>query len=407
MCAQLSACETPTSLQYNHTDCSANKSLPPLCSDYRQEQNFFANVTKSMQLQASGTMTNGHSDSDALERAESMPDATQAFLAASFPAGSFPSPTLFGRPTPQTDDAVSRAMDLILRGSHPLHLYPGPDLLPPLNAALESVLATGWAQQSVRLRHKPAGVTAETGAAAKSQPLRLEVFLASLALLPICAPPTWTGSAGRALPVSCHAHACYGTDNCSDTNPLLCMRLWSLIWHQRYAGEMAERLALLTTHVSGRVRQAAHQCQLQLIRGRPAHRNAIVAEMCLLLQKVPWDADAQLSMTEQLLEILQAWRASVARDRELTQEERGQEGAGQLDVAHLEGFGVLLLCAPVPKLRLAGLRLLYDVRDLHRCESVVVQESKAMCQVVYSSMECLQLRERYAQCMVSRVGTVR
>ena len=133
-----------------------------------------------------------------LERAESAPESTNAFLAASILPGAFASPTLSDAVAPETEDAVARTMDLILRGSHPLLLYPTADLQRHLDGALDKVLAACWAQQGNRLRHKAAGAVPEAGNAGKAQPPRLEVFLAALAVLPICPPRSWLASAGRA-----------------------------------------------------------------------------------------------------------------------------------------------------------------------------------------------------------------
>lgn len=134
------------------------------------------------------------------------------------------------------------------------------------------------------------------------------------------------------------------------------------------AGVAAERLALLTTHVSRAARQQAHTTQMGLIRGRPAYRNAVLSEMCSLMQKVPWEPDVHQSIVEQLLLLMQHWQECLTRERELVAGERG-EGCGveALDVAQFEGFGLLTLCAPLPRLRKLGVRVLSAVRALHMC----------------------------------------
>jgi hypothetical protein len=133
---------------------------------------------------------------------------------------------------------------------------------------------------------------------------------------------------------------------------------------------MAERLAMLTTHINADVRHQVHQCQLHIIRGRPKYRNAVTVEMCNLIQKIPWDVEVQTGATELLLALLQHWHACLNWERDLTQEERGQEEAGDaLDVAHLEGYGLLTLCSPSPKLRVLGFKVLQLVRQLHMCAS--------------------------------------
>ena len=133
------------------------------------------------------------------------------------------------------------------------------------------------------------------------------------------------------------------------------------------AGEVAERLALLTTHVSARVRQAALQCQLHLMRGRPALRGAVVHKMCLLVHKLPFDMDAQGACTEQALQLVQHWRTCTDREKELVAEEKAALQGSTLDCVQLEGFGLLAVCSPSAKIRALGLRLLDEARALHRC----------------------------------------
>jgi hypothetical protein len=133
-------------------------------------------------------------------------------------------------------------------------------------------------------------------------------------------------------------------------------------------GIAGERLALLTTHVSRAVRQQSYHTQLGLIRARPMYRNAVLVEMCLLLQKLPWNGEGHQSIVEQILLLIRHWLACLQRERGLTEGERCEgEGVEPLDVALIEGFGILTLCSPIARLRKLGLQLLGAVRDLHMC----------------------------------------
>jgi hypothetical protein len=90
--------------------------------------------------------------------------------------------------------------------------------------------------------------------------------------------------------------------------------------------------------------------------------------MCLLLQKLPWSGEGHQSIVEQLLLLMRHWLACLQREQGLTEGERSEgEGVEPLDVALVEGFGILTLCSPIAQLRKLGLRLLAAVRDLHMC----------------------------------------
>lgn len=111
-----------------------------------------------------------------------------------------PTPRL-GPATPpacETPEAMAHTLDLIRRGSHPLDMYPAPHLLSHLGPPLDKVITQCWQQQGGRLRHKPEAKASESASSAKAQPLLLDVFLAMLALLPICEPPSWASATGCA-----------------------------------------------------------------------------------------------------------------------------------------------------------------------------------------------------------------
>lgn len=93
-------------------------------------------------------------------------------------------------------DSLTRALDLIRRGSHPLDMYPTPHLLAHLRPRLERIMALCWQEQSPRLKHQ---ISIAESPSTKPH-LSLDVMLTSLALLPICELPAWADHGGRPPP---------------------------------------------------------------------------------------------------------------------------------------------------------------------------------------------------------------
>lgn len=136
---------------------------------------------------------------------------------------------------------------------------------------------------------------------------------------------------------------------------------------------MAEKLALLTVHASKSIRDVARKAQRHFIQGRPKYRNAIIVAMCLLVNRVQWSERQHEDISASLLQLIQHWRTVLIRDAELQEAERSAgtaSGAKGLDVATVEGCGLLMLCSASTIIRQIGWQLLQEVRILAMCVPV-------------------------------------
>ena len=136
---------------------------------------------------------------------------------------------------------------------------------------------------------------------------------------------------------------------------------------------MAEKLALLTVHASKSIRDVARKAQRHFIQGRPKYRNAIIVAMCLLVNRVQWSERQHEDISASLLQLMQHWRTVLIRDAELQEAERSAgtaSGAQGLDVATVEGCGLLMLCSASTIIRQIGWQLLQEVRSLAMCVPV-------------------------------------
>lgn len=133
---------------------------------------------------------------------------------------------------------------------------------------------------------------------------------------------------------------------------------------------MAEKLALLTVHASKSMRDVSRRAQRHFIQGRPKYRNSIIVAMCLLVNRVQWSERQQEDISASLLQLMQHWRSVLSRDAELQEAERAAgtaSGAQRLDVATVEGCGMLMICSASTRIRRIGWQVLDETRSLAMC----------------------------------------
>eukprot|EP00892_Ulva_mutabilis_P001735 jgi/Ulvmu1/11562/UM079_0005.1 len=229
-----------------------------------------------------------------------------------------------------TDDCLDRALDLIRRGSHPLELYTTPGLYQEFLGPVGNVLQNCWKLHGERLLGRP--IAGADGQHAKGFTISLKVFEDVIRLTPICEPSCWIDKSGYKL---------------------------------------AEKLAWLTVHASKNIRDVVRKAQRHFIQARPKYRNAIVVAMCLLVNRVQWSERQHEDIATWLLQLMQHWKTMLSRDAELQEAERSAgtaSGAQSLDVATLEGCGLLMLCSASAKIRQIGWQLLQEVRSLEMAD---------------------------------------
>lgn len=139
---------------------------------------------------------------------------------------------------------------------------------------------------------------------------------------------------------------------------------------------LAEKLALLNMHSSRPVREQAHRTQMAFIQGHPKYRSSIVVAMCYLVNRVPWNENHHEHIGMLLIRLLRHWLSVIARDKQLYSMERIAPEGPKLDVASVEGCGLLMLCNSNPRIRRQGWEVLSQIHALSRCELGVLLNSQ-------------------------------